>query len=267
MRIMHSLLLERNQRMKLNKIIGLVAMAGAFLLAGCVMAPAMTLDKPEMNKITEQVLKTSVAIGKGNNKFCSGNVVYSKRDQKTGDVETLVLTAKHCTVAFDPRFQFEVIVPQFDKTGHQVGDRLFKATRSSIYWSHDLSLVKILDKDTLFDNVAKIGKENIDLYYGREVISVGFPAGMSKTLTTGNLGELEYINAKFGDIGLKYYQRATPATIGGNSGGGLFTKDGDNYVLVGVTSLAFRNTNHMNFFVPHSDVYTYLDRVTKIEIE
>lgn len=250
----------------------LVALLSALALSACVIAPAKAMTKAEANKLQTQVISNSVSLSENGRNFCSGNIVLSQRNQKSGKVDTRVLTAKHCTIGMDHNKQFQISVPVYNKENKQVGTQEYQAVISSRYWGHDLALIKILNEDTLFENTAKIGKENIDMYFGRDVFSVGFPAGLSRQITFGNLGNQEYMNVplNFGgtQFGYKYFQRTTPDTVPGNSGGGIFTQDeSGNYVLVGVTSMGLRSGTHLNFSVPHNEIYKYLSRVTPIELE
>jgi S1-C subfamily serine protease len=103
-----------------------------------------------------------------------------------------------------------------------------------VYYSADLSLWRLKDKQTFFPNVAKLAPEKPALMMGEDVWTVGYPLGGVLTVTRGLFGSVE--TSDFDHPGRTYY-RATPDIAPGSSGGALYHKnDAGDYELLGVTT-------------------------------
>jgi len=219
-----------------------IGIAAAF----AVVAPAMAGN----DNLNEQVLAATVQLN-GN---CSGTVIYSRRDEKSGDVKTVVLTAGHCVssvMAKDQDIDFPVYA----------GNRVVKKERYigrvlGRYYKRDLALVVLKDKDTLFSKVAKISDAEPSVSMGDQVVTVGYPGGMGLTITEGLFGSYETVDYPYD--GVEYF-RATPDITGGNSGGAMYqvTAAGD-YKLIGVTAAVWRCCSFMGLYTPASDIHEYL---------
>ena len=89
---------------------------------------------------------------------------------------------------------------------------------------------------------------------------VGYPRGLSKTITEGLFTGYEM-------LGKETYVRATPGATGGNSGGALFQKNGDNYEQIGVTSRGFPDAPFMTYHVPLKEIQEFLRlKPTKVTV-
>ncbi len=186
------------------------------------------------------------------NANCSATVVSSDRDKTSDKVSTYVLTAHHCVEDSSARIH-NIMIPIY-QDGKPTEVRYFKAQVKTTSPSADLSLLKLLDEDTLFTNVVAVAKSTDGLVEGEPVWTVGYPLGMARTITEGLLGPQEYMPFPDGTKDVLYL-RATPQIAGGNSGGALFHKKSDGkWEQIGVTTAT----------VPASDfvsVYTRADEI------
>lgn len=194
---------------------------------------------------------------------CSGTVI------NVGDAtKTYILTANHCIsdgaakygdqkgfITIDTKNRATLI-----ETNQYVYDVLVRDT------AVDLAVIK-LRKEGLFLNAAKIGKE--DPREGEKVWAIGYPLGRTKTVTEGYMGEYEALNKDLSDDPLggedssRTMYRATPAIYGGNSGGALFHKVGDDYELIGVADANFRQFFVASFYVPQDEINKIVTRALK----
>lgn len=189
--------------------------------------------------------------------YCSGTIISSKRDDKTGKVATYVLTAKHC-VKDDDKSMVPIAKDQYDgikKNGKSISDGdVFGQSYKS-----DLALVKLRDEKDLFENVAEVASRDINLQYGQAVIVEGFPLGLGQTETEGKLGYLEQQDA-FNDISQsRMFYRATPDTAPGSSGSGMFTFDNGKYKLIGVLTGGYPRASYINYYTPVTEINDYLE--------
>lgn len=218
----------------------IAAVMAAFLLA----APASA------NQLQDEVLSHTVQLN-GN---CSGTLIYSNRDKKTGDVETVILTAKHCVANADKQDMF-VDFPVYQKNRVVKKDRYIARVKAQSYKA-DLALVVLKDKQTYFDKVSKLGGDDVDIAMGDQVVTVGYPLGNALTVTSGLFGSLETID--YPSDGVEYY-RATPDIVGGNSGGAMYHKTATGaYELIGVTTAGHRMFTFFGLYTPAADIYEFL---------
>lgn len=219
----------------------------ASLLALSVIStvPAFAFTKAEMSEINSQITNTVVKIGE----FCSGNIIYSgvkkvptwltvkeKESQKKHNI-TIVLTAKHCTNTGDELYK--IVIPEYNKENITVRETTYLAEVYKTSYKSDVAFLKLLDKETTFDNVAKIAGADTDMYFGRDAYIVANPLSHGITITKGNLGYKERIDYPKNNT---IYQKATPNIAPGSSGSGLFVKNEDSgdYELAGITSIGIR---------------------------
>ena len=190
------------------------------------------------------------------NKNCSATVIKSARDEKTGKVETVLITAKHCV---DGAGDGEMLVefPIYKGT-HRIGNKDFVGKVKGSSYKVDLALVKLLDEDTLFEKISKLSPAELNAQIGDPVVTVGYPFGLSLTVTNGNFGQSEVID--FPKAGTEYY-RATPMIAGGNSGGAMYLKsESGDYTLAGVTTAVIGGQagGFAGFYTPSYLIHDYL---------
>lgn len=201
---------------------------------------------PKLN----QILDPTVLLELDEGGKCSGELVYSGRDTKTGEVTTLVLTAKHC--AQHSENLADVIVPHYDRTLRKVSYVGYKATVRGRSSSADIALYELQDRDTVFDNLVRLAPKDTTLEIGEPTWAVGFSLGLEKTVTEGLLGPLQ-------TVGDNEWLRATSDIAPGNSGGGLYHKnDAGDFELIGVTVVSAGSASFVTGSVPISEIQKYL---------
>lgn len=217
----------------------------AVLFAGTTLAGTALADTAQMQR---EMFGVSVQIDKD----CSGTLIHSDRDKKSGDVSTFVLTAKHCVEASGKEYRVEVPVYQQNRV---VKVESYVATVKGRDWRSDIALLELKDKGTWFETVAAIGAPKAALAMGEPVWTVGYPEGRALTVVPGMFTSAEVID--FPKAGSEYY-RATPNVVGGNSGGGLFRMEDGKYRLIGVTSAVSNRSSWIAYYVTREDILAYL---------
>lgn len=223
-------------------VIGIVLMVSAH-------SYVFAASGPELDKMQQQMFSPTVQLN-GN---CSGTVVWSKRDEKSGEVATYILTAKHC-VSNQNEDQFADVPVYHDNL--LVKKERYIARVHGLFFNADIGLFRLKDKQTLFERVAKLAPAKPALKMGEDVWTVGYPLGWSLTVTEGLFGVIEV--SDFDKPGQEYY-RATPDITGGNSGGGLYRKNGaGDYELIGITTAGARGLPFIALYTPIGKVHEYL---------
>lgn len=205
---------------------------------------------PELAKMQEQMLGLSAQL----NGDCSATLVYSERDDETGDVQTLFLTAKHCVTGKDKK-DMAVDLPVYQKNRIVKKDRYIGRVMAQ-YWKADLALVELRDTQTFFKITAILASPDDEHFMGEYTWTVGYPEARALTITPGLLGSIETLD--FPKDGTEYYRASSPMA-GGNSGGGMFHKNADgDYELLGVTVVRSRAENFIGFYVPPEQIHDFL---------
>lgn len=198
--------------------------------------------------LQDQVLGVTAQLN-GN---CSTTLIHSDRDKKSGDVTTLFLTAKHCIG--DAKADMVIDIPVYQNSRVVKKDRYIGTVKSQ-HFSSDLALLELKDKQTFFETTAKIAPEDGIPAMGDPVVTAGYPLGLQLTITAGLFGSLETI--KFPTTYTEYF-RATPDVVGGNSGGSMYRKNGEDYELIGVTAAGHRAYSFVTFYTPLEQIHTFL---------
>lgn len=212
--------------------------------------------KANADPLVDQVFNPSVQIGD----YCSGEIIKSDRDVKTGEVSTYVLTAKHCTE--DNGEIVTINKALYDKHNRQIGTKTYLSDVYGRSWKSDLALLKLRDKDTYFEQVAEVAPKDITLTYGMNVELVGYPLGRSMTWTSGRLGYVE--EGVFKDVSQSgQFYRATPDLAPGSSGSSMFVwnEAAKKYQVIGVTTGGAVPITFFNFFTPVEEINDYLSTV------
>lgn len=216
--------------MKTMKYVASIIVAAIALAAGNAVASDINLDKMD-----KQVRNPSVQVGQDGRPFCSGTIIQSKRDEKTGKVSTGVLTAQHC-VDEAPFKNFDIIIPTYGKNGMVVSRQVFvgKISKQGVP-ANDLAIIQLVDDATSFaERVATIADKSYNPRAGSPIFVSGYPAGKGWVLTEGRFSSREEYGFPDENHETEFY-RGTADIMGGNSGGGLFdlTASGD-FQLIGV---------------------------------
>lgn len=229
--------------------------ATAAVAMACLTSASFAADQ----QLVDQVFTPSVQLGT----FCSGEIISSIRDAKSGKVSTIVLTAKHC-VKDEPKQIVPVNVAVHDDTLRKTGTVTYLADVLGMSYKSDLALLRLRDKDTLFEKVATVAPKDVKLEFAQDVVVISYPLGMSQTYTKGNLGFVDDENA-FADVSQStQFLRATPDVAPGSSGSSMFTlakndKGVDTYMIIGVTTGTVKGFPFFNFFTPPSEIGEYLE--------
>lgn len=211
-----------------------------------------------LDKMDKQVRNPSVQVGQDGRPFCSGTIIQSKRDEKTGKVSTGVLTAQHC-VDEAPFKNFDIIIPTYGKNGMVVSRQVFvgKISKQGVP-ANDLAIIQLADDQSSFaDRVANIAPKDYNPRSGSSVFVSGYPMGRDWAITEGRFSSREEYTFPSDSNETEYY-RTSASIVGGNSGGGLFdlTPSGD-FQLIGVADWGMgRGTTTFG-------AYTPIDRVSE----
>lgn len=220
-----------------------------FIVAGMV-ALASASSAFAMDKSLETAIKAVPQL----NENCSASVIYSERDAKSGEVETLLITAKHC-VADAEKYQMNVDFFQYAKNKIVKKDRFIGHVKGTSY-NHDLALIQIDDKNTLFENVNKIAPKDADIKMGDDTVAIGYPFGLGLTFTEGKF--MSQVQVDWPEAGKEYF-RSTPDIGPGNSGGALLRKKADgSFEQIGVTTAVITGFPFMGLFTDLDDIHEYL---------
>ena len=230
-----------------NPIIWLLAIFG---IACLLISTGYVYADDNLEKLQKQVLANTVQL----NGSCSGTVISSKKDKLTGEVETRILTAKHCVENRDKRDMI-IDVPVYQKN-RVVKKEQYIARVKGKYHAADLAIIVLKDHETIFPSVSKIAPVDVLPRMGEQVWTVGYPLGLQLTVTPGLFGSLETLN--YPSDGVEYF-RASPDVVGGNSGGAMYHRnDAGDYELIGVTTAAHQLYTFVAFYTPIEVIHEYL---------
>lgn len=213
-----------------------------------------------LDKLDKQVRNPSVQVGQDGRPFCSGTIIQSKRDEKTGKVSTAVLTAQHC-VDEAPFKNFDIIIPTYGKDGMVVSRQVFvgKISKQGVP-ANDLAIISLADDSTSFsERVATVAPKDYNPRGGSVVFVSGYPMGRDWALTEGRFGTREEYRFPSESNETQYY-RTSASIVGGNSGGGLFdlTPSGD-FQLIGVADWGMgRGTTTFGAYTPADRVSEFV---------
>lgn len=195
-------------------------------------------------------------------------------------IDPVVQIDKDCSaVAFEQRDDTTYFVTALhcknDKNGYvnaEVKDRQKVISQTNIVYDvlrvdpkQDLMTIKTRSRV----NVSTVTIAHTDPLEGTKAWAVGYPLGRTRTITEGFTGQMESLDADltpddaFGNN--RALLRATAPITGGNSGGALFVKNGENYELVGITDAGFRSFPEGAFFVPQDAIREIVDLTLKYE--
>lgn len=191
---------------------------------------------------------------------CSGVVIDTSDENKT-----FIVTAEHC-VTGDKSGRVNIDIKDKQKlisTEQHVFDVIVRDVEDDVAFLQ-------LRKEGLNLEGATIGKE--DPQEGEPVWVVGYPLGKSRLITSGFFGGFDSLDLNkpggFSELGdYRPVYRASPAIIGGSSGGGMFVEGEDGYKLVGITHAGFPNFFVASFFNPQEAINNIVERGLKIVSE
>lgn len=219
--------------------------------AVCAFGAASYLNRPDTS--FEDVINASVQI----DKYCSGTVIPDP-NLKDGNQFT-VLTAKHC-LDKDQTIGSIITVNIPQLLGNDLtGDLAVKTIVYDVSKDSDVILLQGMspDKDPQIKPVEIYGGLPA---YGSSVLSISFPRGLYKVITSGYLGQIvtsHWESKELSESGR--WQESTTLTEGGSSGSGLFVETDSGYQLVGTLTWGFRGSPLPGFYTPVDEVRTFLN--------
>jgi S1-C subfamily serine protease len=208
---------------------------------------------------------------------CSGVGIDVSKEYPEFKDKTYILTANHCTVEdAKPEDEFNAK----DKSGRLTidekdNDQIID-TQQYVYdvllrdVKNDLAVLKLRKEGLTFPK-AILAKRDPAL--AENVWTVGYSAGLpNRTITDGRFGG--FISMEVTDQGgrpdtavsngvPKY--TASPAITGGNSGGGMFLKDGDDYLLVGIADMVSGRFANLGFYNTQKSMNDVVNRALKAD--
>jgi S1-C subfamily serine protease len=219
-------------------------LAALVMMALAFSVPAFAADVNLKSQAIAPVVKI--------NQSCSGTIISSIADSD-GKVKTQILTAKHCIKGKNGQLNIEVT-----ERGKPIKDINVWYDNDREDYKTDLALITLRDTETVYSAATVGNNELVEL--GDEIVVVGYPRALIKTITRGLFTGYQVLN----DATL--YRATAPLTYG-NSGGALFQKNGDNYELIGVTSMKYTDSEFMNLFVPLKEIQEFLRmKPTKVTV-
>lgn len=214
------------------------------------------------NTFQKQAIEPVVQLARN----CSGVVL------DTSGTVTYIVTANHCVegeksgyVMIDVKDEFAQPVDKKSRKGALIETRqlVYDVIRRDA--TNDLAVLR-LRKEGLELDGAVLAQE--DPTEGDQVWAIGYPLGLTRTVTEGYFGGFMSLtpSMRFDEFGNgRDVYRATPAIYGGNSGGGLFIKDGDEYKLVGISDAGFPSFFVAGFYNPQREVNAIVNEALKSE--
>jgi S1-C subfamily serine protease len=211
--------------------------------------------RPNHARLTEQMLLPSVQLN-GDDTVGSGTLIYSRKNEKTGQVESYVLTAFHVVrniLADTPTARREGIAITIYQNGKQVeekGDMV--AHKPSI----DVALLKLRSKK-LYKFVAGVlnPDEAKRVQVWDPVYAVGCPLGNDPIHTKGEISSMR------NELNGSNYWMINAPTYFGNSGGGVYM--GVNHKLAGVFSKIYTHGRGTPTVIPHMGLFTPVPLIRK----
>jgi len=233
---------------------GLTIRTIAFALL-CVLSLSASAQPNSIVRIQTDMLTPSVRV----NDNCSGTIIKSQRDDKTGDVVTYVLTAKHC-LAGKSNVANEVDIPVYSDGNRLIAEHTIFANVWRQDRSSDLAILVLLDRQTIYAPVAVVAAKGSAMYAGTDVWASGYPRGVALTLTRGILNHL--VRAAVAGTPEREYYHSTASVSPGSSGGGLYRQtESGGYEIIGMVSARSAKDDYLTLITPLADIHRFAARV------
>lgn len=205
----------------MNKIFSALSAA---IMAAMFISPAAATDIKTAAQATYKIYD-------GDRGMCSSTFY---RNDPEG---ALFITAGHCVDSdSDYNLREQKVVVGASKY-EVLSEKVYHIKTVKLMKAKDVALIQLKDSDVTFD-IPEVDiatpEEMKDITIGTPVMAVGYPAGLELTITTG-----EFTAMTPGIPPLKLegpLYRFTATVIGGNSGGGLYAKFGDEWKYVGTVN-------------------------------
>lgn len=197
---------------------------------------------------------------------CSGVVL------DTSGTVTYIVTANHCVegeksgyVTIDVKDEFTQPTDKKSRKGALIETKQLVFDVILRDSTNDLAVLRVRKEGLELDGAVLATEDPIE---GDQLWTIGYPLGLTRTITDGFFGGFMSFDSSMGfdefGNGRDVY-RASPPLWGGNSGGGLFIKVGDEYKLVGIAHAGFRSYFVAGFYIPQKEVNDIVARALKSE--
>ena len=236
------------------------------------------MNKQQLCKLHEEVLKTQVRVSVNEKSGGSGTIIYSKKNSN-GIFSNYVLTCYHVIasaisiktewstppIGHDVKKEYRQVVKveffDYEAVPHGRRPVNYSVDGDILAYdvTHDMALIKLRNIKQ-YKNVAKIlpiiRKE--EMCVGSDVCAVGAALLHDPILTFGKITHM-------GDeINFKDYWMSNANIIFGNSGGAIFYNDTKEYFIVGVPSMVDivgwgTPVTHLGYFSPLNRIYDFLE--------
>jgi hypothetical protein len=236
----------------------------AFALAVLALLSLSSSAKADwsIDRMDEQIAATNVILGDHADPFCSGTII-SKKDR-------LILTADHCVAEMfrtrterkvDPKTGEvrEILIEEqagmMDVWTNRyldyevVGQNHFFAKVKARNSQFDVAVLQVVDPEWKAEGAAPFAPASWKIKRGQTVYVVGNPAGILDASVSKGIVSNTQRKLKIGNYPTNYFQ-IDAAIIGGNSGGAVYSDQGE---LIGVVSAAMRAST-IGFIVPIQEV-------------
>lgn len=157
--------------------------------------------------------------------------------------QTVLLTAAHCI--------------DRSKEGGKISDSYDFITEFKVLKvSNDTDLAAIIVLDKNFQPKKALVAKTIIAEEGDDIVVVGYPYGGARTTTKGTVGVKITTMTPLNNV--EQFLMATANVDTGNSGGGLFQKNGDHWELIGITSMKGPSI-FTNFFTTLANINKFIE--------
>lgn len=163
---------------------------------------------------------------------------------------TELLTAAHCIPQKNEQRKNLNIRTTEMKKGVTISEKALYVRVAKINYGTDVARLTILTETETLPSFTDLAP-NYDPTIGSPMFAVGYPRGDVLTLTEGMFTEEVWLNAL--GLNAEFYKTTIPIT-GGSSGGGVYTKVGSEYFLVGLTTANWRDVSFQSYFSTLSNV-------------
>lgn len=187
--------------------------------------------------------------------ICSGQFIKS---DETGD---LFLTAAHCVTdengSFNYEGNFNVRKSIYNSEYNSVSEETWFLDKVKVFPELDVALLTTRQPVGTFPTVDLATQRDADsLFVGQEMYAVGYPKVLELTITDGMFGG--EVPSLFQEMSHPWYKTTIPIT-GGNSGGGLYIRKGEEFFLIGTALATWNDVSFMSYFTPYENIVKVID--------
>lgn len=209
------------------------------VMAGMIGGAAVSIASPDPS--VKSAAMSSVQLTKGGKGFCSGTFI----EDPTGKNLRTILTARHCIDNVGEIVTVPYLGLKYDFTVEYVSD------------TSDLALLQ--SKSMFGATTATIARTP---RYLEPSIAVGYPLGLSQTITQGFVGAID-TEAAFSEVSKSTaFLRSTTVIAPGSSGGGLYQVVDGKYQIVGVATGIHSKYFFVTYWTPTEEVNAFLESLS-----